>query len=243
MTIVILVLTGIIFTILYIHQNRRISYHEHLVNMQLEIQEETFQQISREIHDNIGLSLTLAKLYLNTLNLNIDQKHASVVESSIELIGQSISDLSYISKSFNSEAIQTEGFLSALKIKLEKINTTKQYTTHLNIIGEPVFMDSQNELIVYRIAQEALNNIIKHSKATEIKITLIYTQAYLTLKIQDNGIGINWQELEKIKSSKMSAGLNNMKKRAKMINGTFDIKSTNQGTKISVTIPFQINEK
>lgn len=238
-TLLTVLLVGTIVSILYIHQKRRIAFSEHLTYTQLEIQEETFQHISREIHDNIGLSLTLAKLYLNTLSIEIDQKHTTVVESCVELIGQAINDLNYISKNFNSEAIRNEGFLTALKIKLDKINKTKKFHASLDIIGEPIFMESQNELIVYRITQEALNNIIKHSKATQISVSLEYTPIHLKLKIEDNGIGINWEELEKIKSSKMSAGLNNMKKRAKMINGTFDIKNINHGTKILVTIPFE----
>ena len=104
-------------------------------------------------------------------------------------------------------------------------------------------MDSQSELILYRITQEALNNIIKHSKATRINIILTYTETDLIVAVQDNGVGISWSEYEKNKPFKMSAGLNNMKKRAKMINGSFEIKSNETGTTVLVTIPLQTNEK
>jgi signal transduction histidine kinase len=63
------------------------------------------------------------------------------------------------------------------------------------------------------------------------------------LKIQDNGIGINWSQVEKTISTQMSAGLNNMKKRAKMINGSCEISSDNAGTIVLVTIPLQTNER
>jgi two-component system, NarL family, sensor kinase len=242
-TILVVFLMTAIITMLYMHQNKRISFHDHLSTTQLEIQEETFQHISREIHDNIGLSLTLAKLHLNTLDFDPQQNPKDKVDSCIELITQAIYDLSYISKSFNSEAIQTEGFLTALNLKLEKIKKTRQYTVNLHIIGEPVFMQSQSELVIYRITQEALNNVIKHSKATQIDVTLTYSPNILTVEVQDNGIGINWQHLEKEKAVKMNAGLNNMKKRAKVINGSFDIKSTQVGTKVCITIPFQKTEK
>ena len=242
-TVLILLLMATIITVLYIHQSRRITFQQQLVSTQLEIQEETFQHISREIHDNIGLSLTLAKLYLNTLNGTPPQKHAAVVESSVDLISQAINDLSHISKGLNSEAIKAEGFLSALQMKVEKIKKTGKFAIELNILGEPVFMDSQPELIIYRITQEALNNIIKHSKATEINILLRYETHNLTVQIQDNGVGINWSTLEKTSSTQMSAGLNNMKKRAKMINGSCEIKSDDTGTIVLVTIPLQTNEK
>lgn len=241
-TVLILLLVTAIITVLYFHQSRRITFQQQLTAAQLEIQEETFQQISREIHDNIGLSLTLAKLYLNTIN-DLPEKHLTVIGPSIDLITQAINDLSHISKNLNSEAIKSEGFLSALQMKLEKLRKTEKFKIILNICGDPVFMESQNELIIYRITQEALNNIIKHSKATEIKIMLNYERDYLLLEIQDNGIGIDWLTLEKTISAQMSAGLNNMKKRAKMINGSCEIKSDNTGTTVLVTIPLQTNEK
>jgi two-component system, NarL family, sensor kinase len=242
-TLLIVLLVGVIVTILYIHQNRRISFQESLSNSQLEIQEETFQHLSREIHDNIGLSLTLAKLHLNTLDLNLQQRTPTTIKGCIDLISQAITDLSYISKSLNTEAIKSEGFLSALQMKLGTISKTEKFAIKFIVNGDAVFLASQTELILYRITQEALNNILKHSKATEIHISLTYTQAYLTLQIKDNGIGINWEEIEKVKSSKMSAGLNNMKKRAKMINGFCEIKSKQTGTTVLVTIPLQANEK
>lgn len=227
---------------LYFHQNRRIAFHEHLTHTQLEIQEETFQFISREIHDNIGLSLTLAKLYLNTLEINSVQ-NPKIIYETVELITQALNDLSDISKSLNSEAIRSEGFLCALQLKLDKIKKTQRFEIDFKITGNPIFLDSQSELIIYRIIQEALNNIIKHSKATEIAIWLNYNDKELTAEIRDNGIGINWEQLEKTKSTTMSAGLANMRKRAKMINGSCEIRSNNNGTTITLTIPLQTNEK
>lgn len=242
-TIIMLLLMAGIVTMLYIHQNKRIAFQDQLASTQLEIQEETFQYISREIHDNIGLSLTLAKLYLNTLNNHSLQKQTEVIDSSAELIGQAISDLSYISKNLNSELIKSEGFINVLQMKLEKIRKTEKFKIQFAICGNPVFMSSQSELIVYRIMQEALNNIIKHSKATAIDIVLNYFETDLNVKIQDNGIGINSTVNDKMKFKEMSAGLNNMKKRAKMINGSCDIKSNQTGTTVLVTIPLQTNEK
>jgi signal transduction histidine kinase len=236
-------LVASIFFILCIHQNRKIAFHEQLTYTQIEIQEETFQHISLEIHDNIGLSLTLAKLHLNTLDLNSKHESLIAIKSSVELISQAINDLSHISKNLNSEAIRGEGFIAALQMKLEKISKLKKFHVTFNIEGETFFMDAQSELILYRIAQEALNNIIKHAKASEIYVNLNYTPDQLLLAIADNGSGIKWRELEEKKSTKMPAGLNNMKKRAKMINGSCDIKSSETGTKVLITIPLQTNEE
>src|SRR5688572_26852866 len=197
-TLLILALLGLIVTLLYFHQKRRISFQEHLVSTQLEIQEETFQNISREIHDNIGLSLTLAKLHLNTLSQS--QTTSPNITSSIELITQAINDLSDISKSLNSEAIRTQGFLNVLQQNLERLKKSGKFKISLDITGQPIFMDDRTEIVLYRITQEALNNIIKHSNAEEIRFNLHYTETHLKLMIADNGVGINWPQLEKLKS-------------------------------------------
>lgn len=236
-TFLILFLLGLIITILYFYQKRKILFQKHLVTTQLEIQEETFQNISREIHDNIGLSLTLAKLHLNTLTIDSTEKPCLNIISSIELITQAINDLSDISKSLNSEAIRTQGFLNVLKENLERVRKSGKYDISLEITGQALFMNEQTELVLYRITQEALNNIIKHSNATAISFHLNYTATHLKLSIRDNGKGINWAELEKTKSKKIMAGLNNMKARAKIVNGTCTIYSDHSGTIITVIVP------
>ena len=236
-TFLILVLLGSVITGIYFFQKKKILFQKHLAITKLEIQEETFQNISREIHDNIGLSLTLAKLHLNTLTLDQSQTISPNIMSSIELITQAINDLSDISKSLNSDAIRTQGFLNVLKQNLERIKKSGKYEISLEIEGQPVFMDEQTELVLYRITQEALNNIIKHSNASEIQFKLHYTETYLRLSIHDNGIGINWAQLEKTKSKRIMAGLNNMKARIKIVNGTCIIHSDDSGTTVIVTAP------
>ncbi len=131
-TILILLLAGLIITLIYLYQKKQLAYqhnmetlkldHEKtLMSAQLEIQEDTFQHISREIHDNINLSLTLAKLHLNTLNWNEKEKMACQINSSIELISQSITNLSDISKSLNSDIINSQGLITAVKKEVQKI--------------------------------------------------------------------------------------------------------------------------
>ncbi|MGB8193087.1 MAG: ATP-binding protein [Chitinophagaceae bacterium] len=229
--------------IFYLYQKKRILFNEHLSQALLEIQEETFQNISREIHDNIGLSLTLVKLHLNSLNLNTAKNTSITVASSIELISQAIIDLSDISKGLNSDAICSHGLLNVLQIKLDKLKKSGRFAIGLEIDGQPIFMNSQKELLLYRIFQEALNNIIKHAKANSITVYLNYTVTFIQLKIKDDGIGINYEEIEKAKSIKIMTGLSNIKKRTKMLNGTCNIISDSSGTTICITVPLEKNEK
>jgi two-component system, NarL family, sensor kinase len=115
-TLLILFLVALISTILFLYQKKRVAfiknfeqakldYERNLLKTQLEIQEHTFQNISREIHDNISLSLTLAKLTLNTLNTNDRLTIEDGLQNSVNLISNAIKDLSNISKSLNSDVI------------------------------------------------------------------------------------------------------------------------------------------
>ena len=145
-TLLILLLAGFIVTILFLYQKKQISFEKNLEEIkldheknllitQLEIQEQTFQNISREIHDNIGLSLTLAKLNLNTLNLDDSYNCKDKINSSITLISESIINLSDISKSLNSEIISTHGLLKALEMEIGILNKAGVYHIEYEIMG------------------------------------------------------------------------------------------------------------
>ena len=217
-TILLLFMLSFIAAVLFLYQKKNIlyykqledvknSYEKSILQTQLEIQEQTFQDISREIHDNIGLSLTLAKLQLNTIELNNSIKTEENIESSIELITKAIQDLSDISKGLNSEAIKTHGLYNTLKVETEKINRSGKLFVEFSEEGNIVFLDSNKELILYRIAQEALNNILKHAQASRVWIKLTYAIDGIRLSIEDNGNGFEKIAVEKYRSGKIPTGL------------------------------------
>jgi len=250
-SIILLLLLSFIAAVLFLYQKKNIVYHKelsdvknnydkNLLQTQLEMQEQTFQDISREIHDNIGLSLTLAKLQLNTINYIERKKMTENVDSSIDLISKAIQDLSDISKSLNSELIKNDGFYNTLKNETEKICRSGKYTIEFTEDGNIVFLSAHKELILYRIAQEALNNILKHACADFIWIKLKYEPSHIGLLIRDNGKGFDKHEIEKYRSGKINNGLINMRTRALMLGGTLAIESSaGKGTSIYVTAPYQ----
>ena len=98
-------------------------------------------------------------------------------------------------------------------------------------------MNCQKELVLFRIIQEAFNNIIKHSNATEVNLNFKYNSEHLDAIIEDNGNGFSPLEINY--KEKMHAGLINMKNRARAFGGTLDlVSSPNAGTKISITAPY-----
>jgi two-component system NarL family sensor kinase len=249
-SVILLLLLSFIATILFLYQKKNISYTKELADVknnydkallqtQLEIQEQTFQNISQEIHDNIGLSLTLAKLQLNTVNFE-DNKTPANINSSIDLISKAIYDLSDISKSLNSDFIKNNGLYNTLKIEIEKISRAGRHAIEFSEEGNIVFLNAHKELVLYRIAQEALNNILKHAAASFINITLKYEETQISLFIKDNGCGFDKIETEHRRGGKINNGLTNMLNRALLLGGNLAIESApGQGTSIFITVPYQ----
>lgn len=244
-TALIMLMGLFILLIVYKHRKKQIiyfekiaqieaNYEQNLLKTQLEIQEQTFQHISREIHDNISLSLTLAKLYLNTLNWNERARSISQVHSSVELLSSSLAQLSNISKGLNADIIIHQGLLKAVEEELERIRHAGLFTVQYELTGNPVYLDNQQELIIFRIVQECFNNIIKHAAATEASLQMDYQDKNLVITVQDNGRGFDLQ----LAGMGSQAGLQNMRTRASILNGTMEIQSTpGRGTSLSFTIP------
>lgn len=245
----ILLLSGFIITILLLYQKKqflfqknmediRLSYEKDLLEAQLEIQEQTFMDVSRDIHDNISLSLTLSKLYLNTLNYKDLAALQDKISISVTLIGEAIHNLSNISKSLNADIIKHYGLLKALENEINALRKTGLYEIQYQVSGAPVFMDCKKELILFRIVQEAFNNIIKHARAKKISLLLHYCASQLELQVADDGIGFSMDEVQKRKKIRPTAGLNNIRQRTKILNGECLIKGNdNAGATIKISIP------
>ena len=215
-----------------------LNYEKSILTTQLEIQEQTFKNISQEIHDNISLSLTLAKLQLNILDFSKINELRTITENTIDLISKALNDLNDISKSLDSELIKSYGLIYALEAEKNLLNKSGAFQAEVNIIGEPRFFDATKELILFRIVQESCNNIIKHSKAKKINILLEYFDDEIILSIIDDGIGFDEKKVSNAKEKKVGSGLNNIRSRAKMIYAQAEILSSlNTGTVVKIILP------
>jgi two-component system NarL family sensor kinase len=242
----ILVMVGFIVIILYMYRKKQVSFvqnleqiklnHEkNLLAAQLEMQETTFQHISREIHDNISLSLTLAKLQLNTFEWNDKEQSEGKIGTAIGLLSQSIKDLSDISKGLNADLIKQHGLIKAIEDEVQHIRQTGLFSINSILTGEPVYMDANKELIIFRIVQEAFNNIIKHSEARHSELSIHYDKATLYIAVSDDGNGFD----ATLTPANRQAGIKNMETRTKMLGGTMHINSEpGHGTILSLIIPF-----
>ena len=244
--IIILIILIIILASIYSKKQLKLESEISLLNVrnekeilktQIEIQEDTFNKISREIHDNISLGLTLSKLQI-TNYLELDQSNKDLLTSSLQLITKSLVDLNDISKSLDSSQLFSHGIVDVMKAEIAVISRSKIVDIVFEVSGEVLFLDSEKELIIFRIFQEACNNILKHAKASTITIDLMYEENYLHLKISDDGIGFNIDDTMKTKEIRKMSGLKYIYQRAEIIGAETKIYSTpNIGTTIHIKIP------
>ncbi len=210
----------------------KLQYEQTIVQSQLEIQEQTFRNISQEIHDNIGQVLSLAKLNLNTISTDSDGEKIKLTE---ELLAKAISDLRDLSKSLNSEKITDLGICEAIKQELTLITKTTSLQTKFNCLQDDLFLTSEQTIIVFRMIQEIFNNIIKHAKATELHVQINSGEDIASIIITDNGQGFEIENLNKIETG---IGLKSIKQRSRLLNATLNIQSTpGKGTSIEIELP------
>jgi signal transduction histidine kinase len=194
-------------------------FEQTILKSQLEIQEQTFSHISREIHDNIGQVLSLVRLNMSSFSDIADQEK---LEHTDDLLGKAIKDLRDLSHSLQTNRIQDIGIVESIRQLLGNLQKSGRYQTDLQIVENFTGIDKNTDLIMFRMVQEIINNIMKHAKADHISVDIEGNENEAKLTITDNGIGF---DMEKFKTAGPGIGLQNIFNRAKMINATVDIKS------------------
>jgi PAS domain S-box-containing protein len=212
---------------------------EQLQHLNLYLQkarEEERKLISRELHDQLGQLLTAIKIDLGSLKLWLDDKRIlrQRIQKISELISESIGTVKHLTSELRPHILDDLGLIAALEWYASEFSQRTGIKLNLKLNKE---IEPENEfaLVIFRIFQEAMTNIARHSRACSAEIVLSMITKYILLVIHDDGSGLP----EDVKLSSRSYGLLNMHERAKEIGGTLEIDSgPGQGTKITLKIPW-----
>lgn len=236
-----IIATGIIMLVL-VYQKRQVQYlsekeqlkitfEKEILKTEIEIQEHTLQQISRELHDNFGHIASLIKINLHTLRLDDLNKAVEKIEDTKDFTRQLIADIKSLSVSLNSDRIAKTGLVKALQTEVERLNKTDLFTASFTQSGNVAEIENDKAIILYRMAQEVLNNMVKHSDAKCINVNLSIKDNLFILAFSDDGKGFDVEE--QLKSG--GSGLTNLQKRAGLINAQLTIQSKpGKGTNIAI---------
>lgn len=235
-------LVMIIFVVSLVFENGKNSALKKLAEKSILLAEEkkktALNQISQEIHDNVGQNLSIVKMNLHLLEMLKDKQSDARLKDSLELLGEAIKNLRGISHVNYEDEMPEKDLVEALGNEINKLSKTGQYEAKINIEGNVRPLNRQTEFVLSRIAKEAINNIIKHAQASAVSLCIKYEPGYCTMIIHDNGIGI---EKDKLSSG---FGLKSMFSRTSLAAGNFQIDSApGKGTSIIVQVPTSINAK
>ena len=215
-------------------ERMNIEFEQTLLKSKLEIQEDTFNEISREIHDNIGQVLSLVRINLNTLKA---PGETDKIDRMDELMGKAITDLRNLSHSLNADHIRNHGWVAPMTKLLNDLQKTGKYKVFIEQDDELPALGNDKPTILFRMLQEAINNIIRHAAANTIYLAAKKENHKLVIKITDNGKGFD------VNKNPGGVGLQNLRNRSKMIGADLSIKSdTGKGTTVTISIKTENNE-
>ncbi|OJU72591.1 MAG: hypothetical protein BGO09_08795 [Bacteroidetes bacterium 47-18] len=198
-------------------------------------QEHERSQLSQHLHDGVGQTLSGLKMNLQALDERVETKEeANIFENSMALLDDAIYEIRNISHRLMPNNIVRLGLKNALHLLTEKIRSDK-LNIYLEMDADVDKMEPDIQLIIYRVIQESINNVIRHSGARTLQITFHIRNNRLHVSIADDGVGFDTSDI--LKHS--GIGLNNIYTRIRFLQGNIRIKSEpRQGTQVNFDIPF-----
>lgn len=210
------------------------AFAQQLLQSQIETQEETFSVLGKELHDNIGQLLNSTKLLIGITQRKLTN-YPDTLTIADETLGTAIKELRSLSKSLNKEWLQQFNLIDNLQTEIKRINASEALTiqfTHPNKLP----FDSNEQMLLFRIVQEAIQNAIKHAQTTHISIEAKEgnnNQFFIT--IVNNGKGFATDS-----KKPNGVGMMNMQDRIKLLNGSINWQSsTLTGTTVTIQLPFK----
>lgn len=242
---VMLALAIVLFAILYQRKlyAQQAQLHRLELNRQKEItesvvrsQERERERIARDLHDEVGASLSTAKLFVNQI------QHETAVDDIKELAEQAggilsemVQDVRQIAQNLSPVLLDNVGLSGAVKLIMNRLTLSGlQVSCQIEPVGEE--LDKEKQLALYRIVQEVVGNIVKHAEATHVTLKLACQDTTVRLQIEDDGRGFLYPQPDPTARSGM--GMGSIRARAGLLNAQLHITSAvGKGTRIELDIP------
>jgi PAS domain S-box-containing protein len=206
--------------------SKRVESERQILSAIIKGEERERERFAREMHDGLGPLLSTIKLYVNELDsVSIsDAERKDLIRHSNELIDDAVNSTRNISNNLMPTVINSYGLIKAVQAFCDKVNKTNQLKIAFETEHIEERLDSDVELIFFRVISELINNTIKHAKAKNIYIMLIKYDKRLVLYFKDDGVGFVVDEI--INADNKGMGLKNIISRVKSINGKYSFSSS-----------------
>jgi signal transduction histidine kinase len=205
-------------------------------------QEAERQRIARDLHDETGQSLTAIGMGLRGLSGKLGMRHKDALNTLHKLealTADSLKELQRLMTDLRPSHLDDLGLSAAMRWYAGRIQEHSALHIRVDIHGEECELDDAMKITIFRIIQESLNNIIKHSQATHVNIHLFFEDKNVRISVLDNGIGFDPEQVQQRRTSRPSLGLAGMQERAALLGGKVAVHSRlGYGAEIEALIPY-----
>jgi signal transduction histidine kinase len=205
-------------------------FEQEILKSQLEAREATFKQVSEEFHDNIGQLLSSVGMLLGATERSLPVLPPTL-EAAQQTLSKAIQEIRLLSKSLNKDWLSQYNLLDNLREEVTRISSAGFLKINLEVQMETLPLNTEHQVLLFRILQEAIQNTMKHAKASSLHISL-HCDSEVRIKLEDDGTGFNPDEAAK------GLGILNMKNRIALLGGTFQWQtSEGKGTQLFISLP------
>jgi two-component system, NarL family, sensor histidine kinase UhpB len=197
----------------------------------LRAQEEERRRLARDLHDEVNQALTAILLRLEALSHAAPEAEDELLELK-KLVNQAMAELLHLARQLRPTALDDHGLVPAIESQLRRFSAQTGVSAELKTDGDPGSLDSDKEIVVYRVAQEALSNVAQHACARRVELGLSADKDGVELTIRDDGRGFDTG------AAHDSLGLSGMSERARLLGGRLDVESNpGSGTELTLQVP------
>ena len=201
------------------------EYEKTILNVEKEIREDVLSFVGRELHDNVGQLLSLAKL-------NLSSSKPEKISEGKNMLNDIIKEVRSLSKALNLDWVETISLEDFIQRELDKIGNLDFCTVDFSSDGQILDLSKDQKLVLFRIIQECLNNAIKHAQPSSIAIEIKAAKSPTEILIKDDGLGFD------LKQRSTGQGLRNLQYRMETIGGKLElITAPGKGTEVKLLLP------
>lgn len=212
---------------------RKISEQQNITRAQINGQEKERQFISTELHDNINQQLATAKIYLDHAKTN-EAVRADLLGRSEAVVQNVINDIRLLCNSLTPRTLKDIGLKEAIEDLLNSYTPVQKFTIHSTFTLLPEELEEDLQFTLFRITQEQMQNIVRHSNASNVWVDYNTTQTAITVSIRDDGKGFD------LKTQQFGMGFENIKNRLLLYQGKMEIKTApGKGCTLLLYIPLK----
>ncbi len=229
-------------------KNGQLELHEahreqQIISMRsmLEGQEKERTRIARDLHDGLGNLLSSLKVNIGSLQMDFDDNNSKkIYGTASKMIDEACTEVRKIAHEMMPQSLKKLGLRKALEDLVLKMDAIHGFNAEFNVHGQEKIFDDNTNVMLFRIVQEALNNIVKYAKANEVSVQITYSEDWFDLTIEDDGVGFDTKNPD----SEKGMGLKSIAFRTEFIGGTFDLNSRpGTGTLVTINIPMKKGNK